>query len=229
MRILVVEDDPGIAAGLLYNLRHNGDAVNVCDSIANAWAALTHEPFDLMLLDLSLTDGNGIFLLRRLRQSQPASDPLPEPGMPVIIITARDGLADRVDGLDQGADDYLVKPFQLKELQARVRAALRRSSGRASPLMRRGDLVLDPAARTVRRQGCPVELSQLDFALLELLLESPGRVQTRDQLRARLYSWQGSIESNALEVRVHHLRRKLGEELIVTVRGVGYFIPRLDT
>jgi two-component system OmpR family response regulator/two-component system response regulator QseB len=149
--------------------------------------------------------------------------------MPVIIITARDGLADRVDGLDQGADDYLVKPLQLKELQARMRAALRRASGRASPLMCHGDLVLDPAARTVRREGCLVELSQLEFALLELLLESPGRVQTRDQLRARLYSWQDSIESNALEVRVHHLRRKLGDELIVTVRGVGYFIPRLDT
>ena len=228
MRILVVEDDPGIALGLKTNLRQHGDAVDVCDAIATAWAALTVEPFDLMLLDLGLADGDGAQLLQRLRQAPAAPDRLPDPQMPVLIMTARDQVADRIHGLDLGADDYLVKPFDVDELQARMRAALRRSAGRAYPLIRHGELVVDPAARTVLRAGKSIELSPREFTLLQLLMESQGRVQTRAQLQARLYDWQDTVESNALEVHVHHLRRKLGDGVIVTVRGVGYFIPRDD-
>ena len=143
-------------------------------------------------------------------------------------MTARDQVADRICGLDLGADDYLVKPFDLDELQARMRALLRRAGGRAHPLLVHGQLVLDPAAHTVVRAGQPVELAPREFALLELLLASRGRVLSRQQLETRLYNWHDAVGSNAVEVHVHHLRRKLGEALIQTLRGVGYFIPRDD-
>lgn len=232
MRILVLEDDAGIAGGLRSNLQQRGYAVDVCGTLASAWAALCSEPFDLMLLDLGLPDGDGGALLRRLRQSpdgQGAPGRLPNPLTPVLIMTARDQVADRISGLDLGADDYLVKPFDLDELQARMRALLRRAGGRAHPLLVHGELVLDPAAHTVLRAGQPVELAPREFALLQLLLESRGRVLSRQQLETRLYNWQDAVGSNAVEVHVHHLRRKLGEALIQTLRGVGYFIPRDDT
>ncbi|MGV8805122.1 MAG: response regulator [Polaromonas sp.] len=231
MRILVLEDDAGIAGGLRSNLQQRGYAVDVCGTLASAWAALCSEPFDLVLLDLGLPDGDGGALLRRLRQSpggQGAPDRLPDRLTPVLIMTARDQVADRISGLDLGADDYLVKPFDLDELQARMRALLRRAGGRAHPLLVHGDLVLDPAAHTVLRAGQPVELAPREFALLQLLLESRGRVLSRQQLETRLYNWQDAVGSNAVEVHVHHLRRKLGEALIQTLRGVGYFIPRDD-
>ena len=225
MRILVVEDDDGIAEGLQANLRQRGYAVDVCFSIAAAWAALAQEAFDLVLLDLGLVDGDGAELLSRLRQAS-AGGGLPDPQTPVLIMTARDQVSDRISGLNLGADDYLTKPFDVDELEARMRALLRRAAGRAHPLLVHGELVVDPANRSVQRAGRTVELSPREFTLLLVLLESRGRVQSRAQLEARLYNWQDTVESNTVEVHVHHLRRKLGDGVIVTMRGVGYFIPQ---
>lgn len=218
MRVLIVEDDAGIAGGLAATLRADGYAVDVCGTLAQASAALQVEAFHLVLLDLSLPDGDGLDWLRRLRDGGQA--------LPVLIMTARDALPDRVAGLDQGADDYLVKPFEPDELLARMRVALRRSEGRASPQLRHGDLVVDPAAHTVQRQGQPVALRAKEFALLLVLLRASGQVVTRQRLEEALYGFNESLESNALEVHMHHLRRKLGEGLVKTVRGVGYFVPR---
>ncbi|MCI5070915.1 response regulator transcription factor [Acidovorax sp.] len=230
MRILVVEDDAGIAAGLRTNLQQRGYAVDVCDGVASAWGALRSERFDAVLLDLGLADGDGGDLLRRLRLS-PAPPPgavhaLPDPSTPVLIVTARDQVHQRVAGLDQGADDYLAKPFDMDELDARLRALLRRAAGRASPTIRHGDIELDPAARTVRQGGKVVEMSPREFSVLLVLLEARGRVLSRQQIEERLYSWDAAIESNAVEVHIHHLRRKLGSAAIQTMRGVGYFMPQ---
>ena len=226
MRILVVEDDVGIADGLQANLQQRGYAVDWCDTVAHAWAALQAEPFDAVLLDLGLPDGDGGTLLQRLRQASAAPGGLPAPDTPVLIMTARDEVQQRIAGLDLGADDYLVKPFDVDELEARLRALLRRAAGRSHPVIRHGALEIDPAAHTVLQAGVPVELSPREFAVLLVLLESRGRVQSRQQLEARLYNWQDAIESNALEVHIHHLRRKLGSTLILTMRGVGFFFPR---
>ena len=226
MRILVVEDDVGIADGLQANLQQRGYAVDWCDTVAHAWAALQAEPFDAVLLDLGLPDGDGGTLLQRLRQASAAPGGLPAPDTPVLIMTARDEVQQRIAGLDLGADDYLVKPFDVDELEARLRALLRRAAGRSHPVIRHGALEIDPDAQAVLQAGVPVELSPREFAVLLVLLESRGRVQSRPQLEARLYDWQDAIESNALEVHIHHLRRKLGSTLIHTMRGVGYFIPR---
>ena len=226
MRILVVEDDVGIADGLQANLQQRGYAVDRCDTLTHAWAALQAEPFDAVLLDLGLPDGDGGTLLQRLRQASAAPGGLPAPDTPVLIMTARDEVQQRIAGLDLGADDYLAKPFDVDELEARLRALLRRAAGRSHPVIRHGALEIDPAAHTVLQAGVPVELSPREFAVLLVLLESRGRVQSRQQLEARLYNWQDAIESNALEVHIHHLRRKLGSTLIHTMRGVGYFIPR---
>ena len=226
MRILVVEDDVGIADGLQANLQQRWYAVDWCDTVAHAWAALQAEPFDAVLLDLGLPDGDGGTLLQRLRQASAAPGGLPAPDTPVLIMTARDEVQQCIAGLDLGADDYLVKPFDVDELEARLRALLRRAAGRSHPVIRHGALEIDPAAHTVLQAGVPVELSPREFAVLLVLLESRGRVQSRQQLEARLYNWQDAIESNALEVHIHHLRRKLGSTLIHTMRGVGYFIPR---
>lgn len=218
MRVLIVEDDAGIASGLAATLKAAGYAVDVCGTLGQASAALQVEAFDLVLLDLNLPDGDGIDWLRRLRASgQP---------MPVLIMTARDALPDRVAGLDQGADDYIVKPFEPEELLARMRVALRRSEGRASPMLHHGDLEVDPAGRTVRRAGQPVTLRAKEFALLMVLLRASGQVVTRQRLEEALYGFDDALESNALEVHMHHLRRKLGEGLVKTVRGVGYYVPR---
>ena len=230
MRILVVEDDVGIASGLRTNLQQRGYAVDVAEGIASAWNALRMERFDAVLLDLGLVDGDGSELLRRLRSSpvagntQPPS--LPDPSIPVLIVTARDQVQQRIAGLDLGADDYLAKPFDVDELDARRRALLRRSAGRASPTIRYADIELDPAARTVRLQGRPVDMSPREFSVLVVLLEARGRVLSRQQIEERLYSWDAAIESNAVEVHIHHLRRKLGSACIQTMRGVGYFMPQ---
>ncbi len=230
MRILVVEDDVGIATGLRTNLQQRGYAVDVADGVASAWSALRVERFDAVLLDLGLVDGDGSELLRRLRLSHKGGEAhapeLPDPAIPVLIVTARDQVHQRIAGLDLGADDYLAKPFDVDELDARLRALLRRAAGRASPTIRYADIELDPAARTVRQQGKQVDMSPREFSVLLVLLEARGRVLSRQQIEERLYSWDAAIESNAVEVHIHHLRRKLGSACIQTMRGVGYFMPQ---
>jgi two-component system response regulator QseB len=218
MRLLLVEDDPHLGDGLMVGLRQQGYAVDwVKDGVA-AELALGAESFDLVVLDLGLPRRSGLEVLKKLRGQGKTT--------PVLILTARDATADKVAGLDAGADDYVVKPVDLDELAARVRALTRRAAGRAQPILRHGELELDPAAHRVTLAGRPVELSAREFALLAALLENAGRVLTRTQLEATLYGWRDEPESNALEVHIHHLRRKLGGDLIKTLRGIGYTIPK---
>lgn len=223
MRVLVVEDDEGIAAGLAAHLARSGHAVDRVATSAEAWRALAAEPYEVVLLDLGLPDGDGTVLLRRLRESRPGR--LPDPATPVLIMTARDQVADRIEGLDLGADDYLTKPFDPDELAARMRALRRRLAGRAQPTIRYGELEIDPAAHTVLRAGKPVELSGREFSVLLALMEARPHVLSRPQIEAKLYNFDSTLESNAIEVHVHRLRRKLGEKLVRTVRGVGYYVP----
>jgi two-component system OmpR family response regulator/two-component system response regulator QseB len=192
-------------------------------TLAAGWTALRSEPFDLVLLDLGLPDGDGSTLLARLRAAP--ADALPDPHTPVLVMTARDEVASRIAALDLGADDYVTKPFDPDELAARMRALRRRAAGRSQALLRHGDLVLDPAARTAVRAGVPVALSGREFAVLQALLEARPRVLSRQQIEAALYNWDSALDSNAIEVHVHHLRKKLGEGVIRTLRGVGYFVP----
>jgi DNA-binding response OmpR family regulator len=217
MRVLLVEDDVMIAQGLETALRQIGAAVDWIRDGAQA-AALRGTVFDVVLLDLGLPHRDGISILRGLRQRGDAT--------PVIILTARDDIASRVAGLDAGADDYVVKPFDLDELTARIRSVLRRAAGRGDPIIQHGDLRLDPAARSVEYKGAPVTLSAHEYAVLEALLQRPGAVLSRAQLEDRLYGWDEPIGSNAVEVYIHGLRRKLGSGAIRTLRGVGYFIPK---
>jgi two-component system OmpR family response regulator/two-component system response regulator QseB len=223
MRVLVVEDDEGIARGLAAHLGRSGHAVDCTPGLAGAWNALAAEPYDVVLLDLGLADGDGTELLRRLRGQPPGR--LPDAATPVLIMTARDQVASRIAGLDLGADDYLTKPFDPDELAARMRALRRRLAGRAQPTLRYGDIEIDPAARAVQRAGTPVELSTREFSVLLALVEARPHVLSRPQLEAKLYNFDSVLESNAIEVHVHRLRRKLGETLIRTVRGVGYYVP----
>jgi two-component system, OmpR family, response regulator QseB len=218
MRILLVEDDPQLGDGLMVGLRQAGFAVDWVRDGHAADLALSSETFDLVVLDLGLPRLSGMEVLKRARDRGRTA--------PVLILTARDATGDKVAGLDAGADDYLVKPVDLDELTARIRALTRRSAGRAAPLLTHGDLALDPAAHSVTLAGQPVELASREFALLQMLLESAGRVLTRSQLEQSLYGWGDEPDSNALEVHIHHLRRKLGSELIRTLRGVGYTIPK---
>ena len=199
-------------------LRQQGHAVDwVADGQA-AEAALAGEPYDVVLLDLGLPLRGGLDVLRALRRRGKA--------VPVLILTAQDAVSDRVAGLDAGADDYLVKPFDLDELAARVRALQRRSTGRADPVIEHGPLSLNQATREVFLSGAPVALSPREFSLLEALLEHPGRPMSRARLEERLYGWSDEVESNAVEVHVHSLRRKLGADWIKTLRGVGYMVPK---
>ena len=218
MRILLVEDDPQLGDGLTIGLRQAGFAVDWVKDGNSADHALQAETFDLAVVDLGLPRLSGMEVLSRARSRGQT--------LPVLILTARDATGDKVSGLDAGADDYLVKPVDLDELAARIRALTRRSAGRAAPLLTRGELVLDPAAHCVTLAGTPVELSNREFSLLQLLLENAGRVLSRSQLEQSVYGWRDEPDSNALEVHIHHLRRKLGSDLIRTLRGVGYTIPR---
>lgn len=222
MQLLLVEDDLILGDGLATGLAQAGFGVEwVCDG-REAEVRLAQRPFALLVLDLGLPGLDGRELLRRLRTL--GHD------LPVLVLTARDATAEKIRTLDTGADDYLVKPVDLDELAARIRALLRRARGRASPLLEypapAGLLRLDPLARTVACAGQPVSLSRQEFALLRILLEQNGRVLTRWQLEQSLYGQQNEVDSNALEVHVHHLRKKLGSGLIRTLRGVGYSIPK---
>ena len=216
MRMLLVEDDRMIGDSLRGALRLEGHAVDWVRDAAAAQSTLASERFDLVLLDLGLPRGDGLDVLRGLRARRDST--------PVIVLTARDGVSDRVAGLDAGADDYLVKPFELDELGARIRAVLRRHSGRAEPVLSHGGVTLDPATRQVTRDGQPVLLSAREFAVLEALMVRPGALLSRAQLEDRLYGWGEEIESNAVSVYIHQLRRKLGSDFIRNVRGVGYFV-----
>lgn len=218
MRILLVEDDPQLGDGLSVGLRQAGFAVDWLRDGQSADHALASESFDLLVLDLGLPRLSGMEVLRQARRRGQQ--------LPVLILTARDATGDKIAGLDAGADDYLVKPIDIDELAARIRALSRRSGGRAMPLLTHGDLLLDPAAHTVTLAGARVELSAREFSLLQLLLENTGRVLTRSQLEHSLYGWHEEPDSNALEVHIHHLRKKLGTELIRTLRGVGYTIAK---
>ncbi len=220
MRVLVVEDDPMIGRAVADGLQADGSAVDwVRDGLA-AELALKHGPYDLAVLDLGLPGKDGVEVLKSLRRAKIE--------VPVLIITARDAVADRVAGLDQGADDYLVKPFDLDELLARARAVVRRRAGRASPEVAFGALVLDPVKREVSWRGSRVELSAREFAVLEALMREPGAVVSRGKLEDSVYGWGEEVGSNSVEVHLHHLRRKLDPALIRNVRGVGYRVARVD-
>lgn len=221
MRILLVEDDTLLGQGVSAGLAQAGWAVDWVADGLDADAALRTTSYDAVVLDLGLPGIDGLAVLGRLRAAKDAT--------PVLVLTARDTLADRVAGLDAGGDDYLVKPFELAELQARLRALLRRSKGAAGPILRHGRVALDPASRMVLLDDEPVELSAREFATLQELMLNAGRVRTRGQLEDSLYGWGEEIGSNAVEVYVHNLRRKLYAGLIRTVRGVGYVIPAAKT
>ena len=207
-----------VGAGIRTGLRQQGYSVDWVRDGAAAELAMQATPYDAVLLDIGLPKKSGLELLAHWRRQKN--------GVPVLIITARDAVSDRIRGLDAGADDYLVKPFDLDELAARLRALLRRHSGRATPLIEHGALTLDPASHEVTLAGAPVSLSAREFALLHSLLENPGVPLSRAQLEDRLYGWQEEIGSNAVEVHIHSLRRKLGNDWLRNVRGVGYLVPR---
>lgn len=216
MRVLVVEDDALLGDALCIGMRQRGFAADwVRDGIA-ADVALRTERFAALVLDLGLPRLSGLQLLRQRRAAGDAT--------PVLILTARDAIAERVEGLDAGADDYLVKPVDLDELAARLRAVIRRGDGHAQPALQVGALRIDPAGRGVRWHDAEVELSPREFDLLLELARSAGRYLSKEQLAERIYGWNEDVESNALEVHIHHLRRKLDPSLIVTQRGVGYML-----
>ncbi|MEJ2529509.1 MAG: response regulator [Gammaproteobacteria bacterium] len=218
MRILLVEDDHMLGEAVVAGLRQHGFTVDwVLDGLA-AGQALATENFGLVVLDLGLPKRNGMEVLSDLRARGNQ--------IPVLILTARDTVDERVRGLDAGADDYLVKPFDLAELSARVRALIRRYAGRSSPVLSFGRLQLDPAAHSVQLDGAKVELAPREYAVLQLLLENAGRVQSRERLEEALYGWGSDVESNTIEVYIHHLRKKFGKELIRTIRGVGYMVEK---
>ena len=214
MRLLLVEDDRMIGESVRAGLRQDAFTVDWVRDAAAADLALAAGTYALVLLDLGLPGRGGLQWLKDLRSRGQA--------IPVLILTARDAVSDRVAGLDRGADDYLVKPFDLSELAARIRALLRRQAGRATPLLCHGDVTLDPVTREATLKGKPVTLSSREFALLSALIERPSAVLSRAQLEERLYGWGDEVESNAVEVHIHHLRRKLGANLIRNVRGLGY-------
>ncbi|MCT4369584.1 response regulator [Yangia mangrovi] len=214
MRILIVEDDPVLSEGLSVGLGLSGFTADAVATLGDARAALAGSEFAGLVLDVMLPDGSGLELLSEIRRG--GSE------LPVLLLTARDQVRDRIEGLDAGADDYLGKPFDLHELAARLRAILRRSEGRAAAVLRWNGLELDPSRMRGVLQGAPLSFSRREFAVLHALMERPGQILSKPVLEERLYGWQEEIESNTVEVHVHHLRAKLGRGFIETVRGLGY-------
>lgn len=217
MRVLLVEDDPMVGEAVRKGLRQDGFAIDWVQDGKSADVALRTEDYAMLLLDLGLPQKDGLAVLRTLRERGSA--------IPVLITTARDAVADRVAGLDAGADDYLIKPFDLEELSARMRALSRRQAGRAESLVQVREVVLNPATHEVTVGGKAVNLSAREFALLHAFMDRPGVVLSRAQLEEKLYGWDDSIESNAVEVHIHALRKKVGSDFIKNVRGVGYLVP----
>ncbi|HEY0844846.1 MAG TPA: response regulator transcription factor [Noviherbaspirillum sp.] len=218
MKVLLVEDDPMIGENIQIALEGEGIGVDWKTGGAAAEAALAAETYDAMLLDLGLPQKDGIDVLRNLRARGNT--------MPVLIVTARDTVAQRVLGLNAGADDYLVKPFDLEELIARLNALVRRSKGGVEPVYRRGDIVVNTLTRQVFDADRQVLLSSREWAVLEALVARPGAILSRAQLEERLYGWSGDVESNAVEVYIHGLRKKLGQQFIINVRGLGYMVEK---
>lgn len=218
MRLLLIEDDASLREGIRTALKSEGYILDCLSDGLQAVHALQHEVFDLVLLDLGLPGLDGLSVLKALRGGGKTT--------PVLILTARDAVSDRITGLDSGADDYLIKPFEITELKARIRALLRRSAGRANSQLDLGILQLNLNSQEVLYQDVPVSLTRREFALLHELAHQPGHVFTRDHLQQLLYGWDEDVESNALEVHVHHLRKKLFPGLIRTLRGVGYALDK---
>jgi two-component system response regulator QseB len=218
MRILLVEDDELLGDGVHAGLSHYGYTVDWLKDGKAASQALKTETFDLIVLDLGLPKKSGLEVLSELRANGINT--------PVLILTAHETIEDRVKGLDSGADDYLTKPFDLDELSARIRALQRRFASRAAPMLTYGSLSLDPASHIVTMDGTPVNLPRREFALLQKLLENAGHVLSRDLLMQSLYGWEEEVDSNALEVHIHNLRKKLGGDFIKTIRGVGYMAEK---
>ncbi len=218
MRLLLVEDDPLLGDGIHAGLNQGGCAVDWAKNGKAAELALEAGVYDVMILDINLPQCDGLTLLKNLRARGNE--------LPVLILTARGTVADRVCGLDSGADDYMTKPFDLTELDARLRALQRRAKGRAGPLLQHGNIVMDPASHTVNHHDDIVALSRREFAILHMLLDNAGKVLSRSRLEESLYAWSDEVESNAVEVHIHHLRKKLGHGLIRTLRGVGYVIDK---
>jgi len=217
--ILLVEDDRMIGEALQGSLRDSAHAVDWVPDAEAAWSALRLQAYDVVLLDLGLPGQDGLLLLRRIRAGGRSE--------PVIVVTARDALESRVDGLDAGADDYLVKPFEMPELQARMRAVVRRKGGTITPVLENGLVWLDPANHTAGRQGAEGErLSNREFALLHALLSRPGAILSKAQLEEQIYGWGEEVESNVVDVLIHALRRKLGTDAILNVRGVGWRVSK---
>jgi len=219
MRVLLAEDDDDLGSGITAGLQKLGFTVDwVKDGVAAELAGRDAENIDILLLDMGLPRMDGINVLNKLRSSGSQ--------LPVLILTARDAIEDRITGLDNGADDYLVKPFDLHELAARIRAIIRRRSGRSTTGIEHGKLYVDAASRTVTLDNQVVPLSMQEFSILEYLLNNRGQVLGKQQIEANLYGWNEGVESNAVEVHIHHLRKKLGKELIRTFRGLGYSIAK---
>lgn len=222
MRVLLVEDDEFLGDGIRTGLKHYGHTVDwVKDGRAAADVITSnHETFDVIVLDIGLPKISGLTVLSMIRNKNIAT--------PVVMLTARDNVEDRVNGLDEGADDYITKPFDLDELCARMRALQRRSNSRAKPIITYNDITIDPASHIVTHQGNEVLVSRREFALLQKLLENSGRVISREQLNQTLYGWSENIDSNALEVHIHNLRKRFGTKLIRTIRGVGYMVEKVE-
>lgn len=218
MRVLIVEDDEVLLDGLKTGLALEGFATDAVETIEDARLAADAVSYDAIVLDIALPDGSGLDLLRSWRSKKKP--------LPVLLLTARNSVRDRIDGLDGGADDYLGKPFDLDELAARIRAIARRAKGQSSTILRWRDVEIDVSGREVRKGGKSISLSRRELAVLQALMEQPGRIQSRTQLEDRLYGWQEEVGSNAVEVHIHNLRIKLARELIETVRGEGYRVPR---
>ena len=218
MRLLLVEDDDLLGDAVRTGLRQEGYTVDWMKDGISAESALKAEHFDLVVLDLGLPRRSGLEVLKSLRMAGNS--------IPVLILTARDMVSDRIQGLDAGADDYFVKPFDMEELCARIRALLRRSSGRASPKLTYKSITLDPVSHLVTDDNDPVDLSAREFIILQTLMENKGKVISKNRLEQDLYGWDTEVESNTVEVYIHHLRKKLGNELIQTIRGVGYMINK---